>query len=158
MKKWSVEGLSYLSLDADVKEELCNDEAALKALYDMVNMAKGDMTIAYPTIGVFMNCSNAAEKSDEVLPEMEEIARFAKHHVPESHELDKPEPTRKRIQKLVKANLISILSVFTHTEHVLVTEGLREMIARVMLECCEDKENRGTIMAQGGGKTLQRVI
>lgn len=154
MKKWSVEGLSYLSLDADVKEELCNDDAALKALYDMVKMAKGDMTIAYPTIGCFMNLSNAAEKSDDILPEMEEIARFAKHHVPESHELDKAEPTKKRIQKLVKHGLISILSVFTHTDHVLVTEGLREMIARVMLECCEDKENRGVIMAQGGGKTL----
>ena len=35
LRKWAIEGLSYLSLDADVKEELCDDQIALAALFDL---------------------------------------------------------------------------------------------------------------------------
>lgn len=34
MKKWAIEGLSYLSIDADVKEELVEDTESIKAIYE----------------------------------------------------------------------------------------------------------------------------
>lgn len=33
-KKWAIDGLAYLTLDADVKEILADDTDALKSLYE----------------------------------------------------------------------------------------------------------------------------
>lgn len=38
LRKWAVEGLSYLTLDADVKEELVEDTKALHALFDLAKV------------------------------------------------------------------------------------------------------------------------
>lgn len=36
-----MEGLAYLTFDADVKEEFVEDEAALKALFQLSRVARG---------------------------------------------------------------------------------------------------------------------
>ena len=38
MRKWAVEGLSYLTLDAEVKEKLIEDKAALQALIEVAKV------------------------------------------------------------------------------------------------------------------------
>lgn len=38
-RRWAVEGLAYLTFDADVKEEFVEDEAALKALFHLSRVA-----------------------------------------------------------------------------------------------------------------------
>ena len=38
MRKWAVEGLSYLTLDAEVKEKLIEDSAALTALIEVAKV------------------------------------------------------------------------------------------------------------------------
>lgn len=38
-RRWAVEGLAYLTFDADVKEEFVEDEAALKALFQLSRVA-----------------------------------------------------------------------------------------------------------------------
>lgn len=38
MRKWAVEGLSYLTLDAEVKEKLIEDRNALHALIDLAKV------------------------------------------------------------------------------------------------------------------------
>ena len=43
-----------------------------------------------------VNLCNAYEKQ-EILPEMLELAKFAKHHIPQEHELDDPDFVDKRI-------------------------------------------------------------
>ena len=40
LRKWAVEGLAYLTLDADIKEELCKDQAALKSMFDLAKVRK----------------------------------------------------------------------------------------------------------------------
>ncbi|XP_025774518.1 protein unc-45 homolog A [Puma concolor] len=40
-RRWAVEGLAYLTFDADVKEEFVEDEAALKALFQLSRVARG---------------------------------------------------------------------------------------------------------------------
>lgn len=37
-RKWAVEGLSYLTLDADVKDDFVEDEPALKAMFDLAKV------------------------------------------------------------------------------------------------------------------------
>ena len=37
-KKWAADGLAYLTLDADVKEEIVNDLATVKALYELIKV------------------------------------------------------------------------------------------------------------------------
>lgn len=38
MRKWAVEGLSYLTLDAEVKEKLIEDRPALQALIEVAKV------------------------------------------------------------------------------------------------------------------------
>ena len=40
-RRWAVEGLAYLTFDADVKEEFVEDAAALKALFQLSKVALG---------------------------------------------------------------------------------------------------------------------
>lgn len=39
LKKWAAEGLAFLSLDADVKDDLVHDVDALKALFDLAKVS-----------------------------------------------------------------------------------------------------------------------
>ena len=39
MRKWAAEGLAYLTLDADVKEDLVEDTDALKSLFDLAQVS-----------------------------------------------------------------------------------------------------------------------
>jgi len=75
-----VEGLSYLTLDADVKEKLCEDEEAFKALLALAEDGKSDA--AYAVAATLVNICNAFDKQ-EIEPEMLELAKFAKHHIPQ---------------------------------------------------------------------------
>ena len=38
LRKWAAEGLAYLTLDADVKEDLVTDTPALKSLMDLAKV------------------------------------------------------------------------------------------------------------------------
>ena len=38
LRKWAAEGLAYLTLDADIKEELCKDTSALTSLFDLAKV------------------------------------------------------------------------------------------------------------------------
>ena len=38
LRKWAAEGLAYLTLDADIKEELTNDHESIKALIEVAKV------------------------------------------------------------------------------------------------------------------------
>merc|ERR1719373_1560241 len=80
LRKWASEGLSFLTLDADVKEKLVEDEAAIKSLIDLGK--SGGQDCAYGVITTLVNCTNSFDKQ-EITDEMIELAKFAKHHVPQ---------------------------------------------------------------------------
>lgn len=42
LRKWATEGLAYLTLDADVKEELIEDADALKSLMELSKVSIAD--------------------------------------------------------------------------------------------------------------------
>lgn len=147
MRRWAVEGLSYLTLDADVKEKLIEDRAAIRA---MIELAKtGQQNVIYGVVTTLVNLSNSYEKQ-EVIPEMIELAKFAKHHIPQEHELDDPDFVAKRVEVLAKEGLTSALVVLSKTE----SNNSKELIARVFNAICNQTELRGIVVQQGGTKVL----
>lgn len=43
LRKWAAEGLAFLSLDAVVKDDLCNDMDALRSLMDLAKVRGGEI-------------------------------------------------------------------------------------------------------------------
>ncbi|XP_061176890.1 protein unc-45 homolog B-like [Saccostrea echinata] len=147
LRRWGTEGLAYLTLDAEVKEELINDTAALKSLIDVV--AKADKNILYPAASVFVNLTNSYEKPD-IQPEMIELAKYSKQHVPEEHQKDKPEFVKQRVHKLAKAGVVSALVAIASTD----SPNTREQISRVYNAITVEEDLRGIVVQQGGAKSL----
>ncbi|XP_032675627.1 protein unc-45 homolog B [Odontomachus brunneus] len=147
MRKWAVEGLSYLTFDAEVKEKLIEDQQAVQA---MIELAKtGDQSVLYGVVTTLVNLCNAYDKQ-ELIPEMLELAKFAKHHIPEEHELDDVDFVNKRLCSLAKAGVTSALVTLAKTD----SQNSKELIARVFNAICSQQEVRGIIVQQGAAKTL----
>ncbi|XP_045617227.2 protein unc-45 homolog B [Procambarus clarkii] len=147
MRRWACEGLSYLTLDADVKEKLINDRPAIRS---MIELAKsGDMNCLYGVVATFVNLCNAYDKQ-EVIPEMVELAKFAKQHVPEAHDLDDPDFIEKRVKVLAEEGAAGALTALSKTD----SHNSKELIARLFNALCQMQENRGLVVQQGGSKAL----
>ncbi|KAE8752791.1 hypothetical protein FOCC_FOCC000529 [Frankliniella occidentalis] len=147
MRRWAAEGLSYLTLDADVKEKLIADKAAIQALIELAKT--GNQAAVYGVVTTFVNLCNAYEKQ-EAIPEMVELAKFAKHHIPEDHELDDPDFISKRLIILAKEGITTALVALSKTE----SHNSKELIARIFNAICSQQELRGLVVQQGGAKAL----
>ena len=143
LRRWAADGLSFLTLDADVKEKLMDDEPAVKSLIELAKAEKA-ADCAYGVVTIFVNCTNSFEKQ-EIMPEMLELAKFAKHHIPEEHELDDQDFIDKRIFQLAEYGMTSALVALSKTE----SKNLKELISRVLNAICKFAELRGLVVQQG---------
>lgn len=147
LKKWASEGLVYLTLDADIKEELISDTETIGAL---INLARtGDLSMLYGILTTFVNLTNSYDKR-EIMPELKELAAFAKQHVPQDHPKDGVSYVKERVKKLAEMNVTPALVALSKTESM----SSREMIARVFNAICEQQELRGKVVQGGGVKVL----
>ncbi|KTF77812.1 hypothetical protein cypCar_00037447 [Cyprinus carpio] len=153
-RRWAIEGLAYLTLDADVKEDLVEDKKALQAMFELAKSE--DKTVLYAVGSTLVNCTNSydVEKPD---PQMVELAKYAKQHVPEEHPKDVQSFVEKRVVKLLEAGVVSAMVCMVKQESPALTEACRECIARVILALVERQEDRGLVVAQGGGKVYEVV-
>uniref|UniRef100_A0AAQ5YTK9 Protein unc-45 homolog B n=1 Tax=Amphiprion ocellaris TaxID=80972 RepID=A0AAQ5YTK9_AMPOC len=150
-RKWAIEGLAYLTNDADVKDDFVEDELAMKAMFELAKSK--DKTILYAVACILINCTNCYDKK-EIIPELVQLAKFSKQHVPEQHPKDKKDFIEKRVKRLLKGGVTSALAVMVKADSSILTDQTKEMLARVFLALSEDPKDRGTIVAQGGGKAL----
>uniref|UniRef100_A0A1B0FL09 Protein unc-45 homolog B n=1 Tax=Glossina morsitans morsitans TaxID=37546 RepID=A0A1B0FL09_GLOMM len=150
IRRWAADGLAYLTLDAEVKEKLIDDKPAIHALVDLAR--SGDQSCLYGVVTTFVNLCNAYEKQ-EILPEMLELAKFAKQHIPEEHELDDTDFVQKRIIVLANEGITTALCALAKTE----SDNSKELIARVLNAICGLQELRGKVVQEGGVKTLLRL-
>ncbi|KAG1972085.1 protein unc-45 homolog B [Pimephales promelas] len=150
-RKWAIEGLAYLTNDADVKDDFVEDEAAMRAMFELAKSK--DKTILYAVTCTLVNCTNSYEKKD-ILPEMVQLAKFSKQHVPEQHPKDKKDFIERRVKRLLKAGVTSAIAVMVKADNSILTDQTKEMLSRVFLALANDVKDRGTIVAQGGGKAL----
>ncbi|KAG9281093.1 hypothetical protein AMEX_G3875 [Astyanax mexicanus] len=154
-RRWAIEGLAYLTFDADVKEDLVGDKNALQAMFQLAKSE--DKTVLFAIGSTLVNCTNSyeVEKPD---PQLVELAKYAKQHVPEEHPKDAKSFVEKRLVKLLEAGVVSALVCMVKQESPALTETCRECIARVFLALVERQEDRGTVVAQGGGKALLPLV
>ncbi|XP_030593567.1 protein unc-45 homolog B [Archocentrus centrarchus] len=150
-RKWAIEGLAYLTNDADVKDDFVEDEPAMQAMFELAKSK--DKTILYAVACILVNCTNSYDKK-EIIPELVQLAKFSKQHVPEQHPKDKKDFIEKRVKRLLKAGVTSALAVMVKADNTILTDQTKEMLARVFLALSDDPRDRGTIVAHGGGKAL----
>ncbi|XP_014651878.1 PREDICTED: protein unc-45 homolog B [Ceratotherium simum simum] len=150
-RRWAVEGLAYLTLDADVKDDFVQDIPALQAMFELAKTS--DKTILYSVATTLVNCTNSYDIK-EVIPELVQLAKFSKQHVPEEHPKDKKDFVDMRVKRLLKAGVISALACMVKADNAILTDQTKELLARVFLALCDNPKDRGTIVAQGGGKAL----
>ncbi|PNJ06357.1 UNC45B isoform 2 [Pongo abelii] len=150
-RRWAVEGLAYLTLDADVKDDFVQDVPALQAMFELAKTS--DKTILYSVATTLVNCTNSYDVR-EVIPELVQLAKFSKQHVPEEHPKDKKDFVDMRVKRLLKAGVISALACMVKADSAILTDQTKELLARVFLALCDNPKDRGTIVAQGGGKAL----
>ncbi|RMB94140.1 hypothetical protein DUI87_28945 [Hirundo rustica rustica] len=150
-RRWAVEGLAYLTFDADVKEEFVEDKAAMQAMFHLAKSE--DRSVLYAVASTLVNCTNSYDH-EEPDPQMLELAKYAKQHIPEQHPKDKPEFVKRRVRKLLTAGVVSALACMVKSENPALTNSCRELISRVFLALVEEAEDRGGVVAQGGGKAL----
>ncbi|KAG8231774.1 hypothetical protein J437_LFUL010749 [Ladona fulva] len=148
IRRWAAEGLSYLTLDADVKEKLVEDKPAINALIELGKT--GNRTCVYGVVTTLVNLVNAYDKKEAPAPELVRLAEFAKHHIPQEHELDDPDFVAKRVEVLGKAGVTTALVALSHTE----SAPCKELICRVFNALCNQEDLRGAVVAQGGAKAL----
>ncbi|XP_028615218.1 protein unc-45 homolog B isoform X1 [Grammomys surdaster] len=150
-RRWAVEGLAYLTLDADVKDDFVQDIPALQAMFELAKTS--DKTILYSVANTLVNCTNSYDVK-EVVPELVQLAKFSKQHVPEEHPKDKKDFVDLRVKRLLKAGVISALACMVKADSAILTDQTKELLARVFLALCDNPKDRGSIVAQGGGKAL----
>lgn len=82
VRRWAADGLAYLTLDADVKEDLVLDLPAIRALFNLCQC--DDAHVLYSITTIFVNLTNTydTKKSEK---EMAELATYAKQHVPKEN-------------------------------------------------------------------------
>ncbi|XP_021950325.1 protein unc-45 homolog B isoform X2 [Folsomia candida] len=154
VQRWAVEGLSYLTLDGEVKEKLIEDLPALKTMLEISSHAEKLSEIVYPIIMTLVNLCNAYDKK-EIDPEMLELAKFAKHHVPEEHEFDDPDFVVNRVEVLAK---IGVTNCLVNLAKATESASVLELISRILNAICERKELRGMVVAHGGARELIRIF
>lgn len=147
LRKWAAEGLAYLTLDADVKEDLVEDTDSLRSIVDLSKIR--DKATLYPVAQIFVNLANCYEKK-EIEPELLELAKFSKQHVPEEHEKDKEPYISQRVEKLVKTGVVNALVAFGKSD----SENSNELLSRVYLAVATNADNRGLMVQQGCVKQL----
>ncbi|XP_078383074.1 protein unc-45 homolog B-like [Oculina patagonica] len=150
LRKWAAEGLSFLTMEADVKETFLEDQQALRSLMELAKAKDG--SLLYGVCQTLVNLSNTFDKPD-IPDEMKQLGEFAKVKLPEFSEKDSEEYVKKRIRKLVEEGVISALVNLSDTE----SDTSREMISRVFMGITSEQEHRGTTVQQGGVKALMSL-
>lgn len=114
-----------------------------------MNVKNDDKNTLFSIASVLANVANAlpAKKPTE---EMIKLAEYAKHHIPEENEKDKEPFYKARRQKLMDSGVANALVLMAKHK----SDSCRELIASIFLVLCEEVENRGKIVAAGGGKAL----
>uniref|UniRef100_A0A8C0NWM6 Protein unc-45 homolog B n=2 Tax=Canis lupus familiaris TaxID=9615 RepID=A0A8C0NWM6_CANLF len=140
---------------------ITNGVSLLKEIYKTTKNEKikirtlvtADKTILYSVATTLVNCTNSYDVK-EVIPELVQLAKFSKQHVPEEHPKDKKDFIDMRVKRLLKAGVTSALACMVKADNAILTDQTKELLARVFLALCDNPKDRGTIVAQGGGKAL----
>lgn len=145
--RWAVEGLAFLSLDAEVKEALVSSKKVIDTLCQVP--ASGEQSLLYGIATIFVNLTNSYDKPERN-PELEELGKYAGENIPKEHELDGEQHVKKRVSSLLGQGVVSALLALSAVE----SAAIHEQVARVFLALLGEAAHRGKILQHGGVKTL----
>ena len=150
LKKWSVEGIAFISMNAEVKEALMKDQEAMKCLFSVDDVT--DQAFLYGLASIFVNLTNSYDKLEksEEMEQLEKLGKYAGEQLPKEHEFDSEEFVKKRIELLIAQSTIPMLVKMSQCD----SDRVREQVARVLLAFTSDPANRGFVVQQGGSKCL----
>lgn len=147
LRKWAIEGLAFLSINAEVKEALVVDTGALETLYDHTKCT--DHSQLYGIATILVNLTNSYDKPERN-PELEELGKYAGENVPKEHEFDGEDYVQKRVTALMQGAIVQCLNRLAASE----STAISEQASRVFLALCGQANNRGSVIQNGGIKSL----
>ena len=163
----AVEGLAYLSVDPEVKENLARNPTFLKRLFALVptkstlnSKVRSNSSLIYGVSTIIYNLTCFRPRLSEEQQQMERLKRMAKagrESDPEKSEslLDGDDHVKERIRLLISAG---VLPVFPAAIAASDSNGVRLNVGMTSLSIVEEKENRGFVLQAGGAKVLQTII
>ncbi|XP_071651275.1 protein unc-45 homolog B-like [Temnothorax longispinosus] len=154
--KWAVKGLSYLTLDGNVKDELIKDQQIIQTVFELAKIS--DQSVLYSVATTLVNVCNAYERlmiestfQPTFIPEMEESMKFLKFYFLEEYLSKNDEDfVQKRRCLLVKNGVTGALVSLAKTGN----QNCKELTARVFSAICGKEELTKTVVQQGGTKAL----
>jgi Myosin-binding striated muscle assembly central len=168
----AVEGLTYMSVDPFVKENLSNDSAFLKKLFSFIPARRGASSTPSDApnnsliYGILSIIHNLSVYRPPLSPEQEQIMKLRQMTRPgtassgdpgdnPSDALEDEQHVRDRGKKLVKNGALNVLPTALRSAD---SQGVRLIVSQILLNLSADKENRGKILQSGGARTLTEII
>ncbi|XP_024886826.1 protein unc-45 homolog A-like [Temnothorax curvispinosus] len=143
MRKWAVEGLSYLTFVLKVKNELIKDQLAVKAIIEFAKIE--NQSILYQVNILLVNLCIAYDNYD-LPPEREMFVNcFNIDHIQAEDDY-----VQERRRVLAEAGVTSALVSLAKTG----SENSKELIARVFNAICSEQDLRKIVIQEGGTETL----
>lgn len=149
----AVEGLSYMSIFAQIKEKLANNTSLLKSLSELAN--KENQPLQYGITAILANLTQYPRELTEEEKQIKKIKEFSKEQsIVKDDERDNTEYVIKRITKVVENKGIPTLLALSKSE----SPNAREAISQIFLNIVTEKQFRGQVIQQGGVKTLFKLM
>jgi len=147
----AVESLAYLSVHADVKEELVSDVGTIKALLGLVTIGEFERSAAYGVATILANITGYKKRLTEEEEQIQKLRVMAKDIVqPDVDPRNEEGPTEKRGKIVTNAGVTTSLVLLAKSG----SQNIKDVTAQIFLNITINKANRGLILQQGGVKAL----
>ncbi|KAL9059009.1 MAG: hypothetical protein Q9162_001397 [Coniocarpon cinnabarinum] len=144
----AIEGLSYQSVHAKVKENLANDEKFLKQLVGSLSKpeALANGSLLYAGLTIFQNLTRYPPVISPEDRKIAELKAYANHtSIPKTHPLDEDGPVSERCSKVLDASLATCLVPATKNASL----GLHTNISSIVLALSKHPRHRGRMARDG---------
>ncbi|XP_071563493.1 protein unc-45 homolog B-like [Temnothorax nylanderi] len=150
MIKWAIKGLSYITFDGDIKDELIGDQQIFQTIIELAKIS--DQSVLYSVVTTLGNLCNAYDKQGfTFIPEMEELEKHVKQYFHKEYlAKDYENFVQERRRLLVNNGVTSALVSLAKTGN----QNCKELTARVFSAICGKEELTETVVQQGGTKAL----
>ncbi|ORX57842.1 ARM repeat-containing protein [Piromyces finnis] len=149
----AIEGLSYMTIFAPIKEKIAKNDTFLKSLTDLAKCE--NQPLQYGITTIIDNITQYPRELTEEEKQLKKIKEFSKEQsVIKDDERDKAEYVVKRIENVLKNNGILTLIALSKTESV----NAHESLSQIFLNIVTEKKFRGQVVQQGGVKVLFKMV
>ncbi|XP_071651882.1 protein unc-45 homolog B-like [Temnothorax longispinosus] len=148
--KWAVKGLSYLTFDGNVKDELIKDQQIIQTVFELAKIS--DQSVLYSVATTLVNVCNAYDRQEfTFIPEMKELKKLVKNCFRNEYLANDDEDfVQERRCLLVKNGVTGALVSLAKTGN----QNCKELTARIFSAICGTEELTKTVVQQGGTKAL----